>query len=223
MNDLQILGILFGTAGALLLVSAGVFALFAWLQRRYDPVPKSHSLYEAGREAFLNAEVEPHFMFLDPPYSALPGTVVHELKGHATGLVHPELLPPHRISHSCVHVLGRPDCYGAAEYGEDHCTCDMLTVEQHQRCEDDARAARLERGNEMCHDCAFRKGSPEQDKLDRIAEQTEPFRCHQGMPVRAIGGVPQKDDYQPRNRDQYPICAGWWRAQGAKKRLDVVP
>jgi hypothetical protein len=142
-------------------------------------------------------------------------TTVHMLQSQASGVLHPEQLPTHRLDHDCVHLLGYPDCYGAACLGDDHCTCHLLTVQQHEQCEREAQEHFETRGGKMCHDCAFRKGSPEEEKLEQIAIQDEPFHCHQGMPVRAIGGVPQKDSYSPRGLKLYPVCAGWQRAHAA--------
>lgn len=142
---------------------------------------------------------------------------VHIDRSQVIGDEHPEQLPPHRLDHDCVHVHGYPQCMGAAALDEGHCTCSFLTEADHERCEREGLEHFEARGGDMCHDCAFRKGSPEQDELNRIAAQDEPFHCHQGMPVRTIGGVPQKDSYMPRDRKNanYPICAGWQRAHDA--------
>lgn len=143
------------------------------------------------------------------------------------GPVHPEPLPPHRLVRSCIDVLGYPNCMGAAEWGPERCTCtDTLSEADHQLCLADARKAHRARRGRTCHDCAFRKGSPEQDELARIAASPVPFRCHQGMPVDARRGTPVENAYAPvlRTSDRgveapdYPVCAGWKRARAALQR-----
>lgn len=139
-----------------------------------------------------------------------------------TGEMHPEPLPTHRIRLDCMTANdGVPDCYGAAAHGPTGCTCDTLSEEDHARCVADAWRAFRGRAGAMCHDCAFRKGSPEQEQIPDIAAQGTPFRCHQGMPVDARGGSPHKDAYCPKLTDDnqaldYPICAGWWNAYAAR-------
>lgn len=130
---------------------------------------------------------------------------------------HPEPLPAHRLVRSCIEVHGHPMCYGAAHDGPRGCYCtDTLAPEHHARCAAEAHAAYEARGRGMCDDCAFRKGSPESDELERIAASPVPFRCHVGMPVDARGGTPQRDGYAPRmvggEAPDYPVCAGWQRA-----------
>jgi hypothetical protein len=139
------------------------------------------------------------------------------------GEVHPQPLPEHRILRSCEAVHGYPRCYGCANDGPAGCYCeDTLTPEQHAQCVADAWAAFEARGGEMCADCAFRKGSPEADMLDKIASSREPFRCHQGMPVDTRPGYPVRDAYCPRQAERgapdYPVCAGWQRAHAALAR-----
>lgn len=135
---------------------------------------------------------------------------------------HPEPLPAHRIMRSCIALHGHPRCYGAAHDGEAGCYCDTLTDEQHAQCVAEARAAFEARAGEMCDDCAFRRGSPEADELDRIAADSTPFRCHKGMPVDARPGFPMLNAYCPRAAERgapdYPVCAGWKRAHAAATR-----
>lgn len=137
---------------------------------------------------------------------------------------HHEELPPHRLVPDCIEFHGFPQCMGSAVYGPERCTCtDTLSTDDHERCIAEAWDAYLERDGEMCHDCAFRAGSPEQDQLEKIAACDEPFRCHQGMPIDARGGVPRKNAYAPvlvqvgkgLVAPEYPICAGWRRAHAA--------
>lgn len=99
----------------------------------------------------------------------------------------------------------------------------MLTPEQLDQCVVDAWAAYFDRQGDMCADCAFRKGSPEEDNIAQIAANRTPFRCHEGMPVDARCGYPVKDAYAPVlavsdgniTAPDYPICAGWLRAHAA--------
>lgn len=146
-------------------------------------------------------------------------TAVHFTCSAPTDDVHPEALPEHRIARSCEAVHGYPQCMGAAGFGPERCTCEMLTPEQHALCLRDAWEAYNARGGEPCDDCAFRKGSPESDDLDRIAAQEKPFYCHKGAPVDARGGFPAKDAYVPGRRfTEYPVCPGWQRAHAALAR-----
>lgn len=142
---------------------------------------------------------------------------------------HPDPLPPHRVRLDCESLHGFPDCMGCAAMGAHACTCETLTPEQLDLCLADAWDDYTRRGGEPCVDCAFRAGSPEQDDLALIAASPEPFRCHQGMPVDARGGVPLKDAYRPPlvrtegghiTNDAYPICAGWARARAALARRE---
>jgi hypothetical protein len=73
-----------------------------------------------------------------------------------------------------------------------------------------------------CHDCAFRKDSPEQGReMVQIMEALEgamkggkpfaPFYCHQGMPID------DKGEYCPPLDARgapigFPLCAGWIQA-----------
>lgn len=125
----------------------------------------------------------------------------------------------HRVRIDCETLTGVPQCIGSAVYGPERCTCDNLSDEDHIQCIRDAWRAEMERNGEPCHDCAFRKGSPEQDIIDRIARQDAPFRCHQGMPFNA-SSVAQGGsvvDYCPQSPVGYPICAGWLRARESRR------
>lgn len=155
--------------------------------------------------------------------------VVH-INQAPVGPVHPEALPPHRLVRSCVEVHGYPKCMGAAAMGDERCTCsDTLSQEDHERCVAEAWDAFHKRRGRACHDCAFRKGSPEQDDVAKIAASAVPFRCHQGMPVDARGGMPVENAYAPALRTSkrgteapdYPVCAGWRRAHAALQRKRV--
>lgn len=153
------------------------------------------------------------------------GALVHINCGGATSEFHDESLPPHRLHLDCESKHGYPKCMGAAAMGPENCTCETLTSAEHDRCIDDAWEAWSKRDGAACDDCAFRAGSPENDMLDTIAAQDIPFRCHKGMPVKALGGVPSKDSYCPRvDADGegvgFPVCAGWKRAHAALKRKE---
>ena len=72
----------------------------------------------------------------------------------------------------------------------------------------------------MCHDCAFRKGSPEQedgtlqtllDKLEAAVKGERgftPFYCHQGMPVDCHGAYAPKR-HKSGEPKGYALCAGY--------------
>lgn len=126
-------------------------------------------------------------------------------------------VPAHRRLYDCEAVHGYPQCIGCAVNGAPACTCDTLTPAQHQLCLADAREAERKRRGRMCHDCAFRPGSPEWERRAEIGDDPFPFRCHQGMPIDFRGREPASEDehdYKPRKHVyDYPICAGWkkWR------------
>lgn len=115
-----------------------------------------------------------------------------------------------------------PECW----HGEpERCTRQTLPDEVHAACEAEAHRLAAERAG-PCHDCAFRPGSHEaiaedwatgRPVLDTVAKQAEPFRCHQAMPLDGRGRVPADGDFAPRRHTLYPICAGWARAQAARK------
>ena len=80
----------------------------------------------------------------------------------------------------------------------------------------------------MCHDCAFRKGSPERKDVYgtwlRIHEQMSahiPFHCHQDMPVDLSGSYapPRGSDGMPVG---FPVCAGYLRAHEKMHRPSTI-
>lgn len=127
-------------------------------------------------------------------------------------------------------------CIGCAVNGPQYCTCWVPVLEPVQQ---PVRAGEPGRRTSPCHDCAYRKGSPERrgDErykgdgafLDRIAAAAERFWCHQGMrhavklvhPSGAEVSLLEKDppgDYRPPVIDGIPykadgtpgdLCAGW--------------
>ena len=136
---------------------------------------------------------------------------------------------------SCDAVEGYPDCLGSAARGPEHCTCGALqmpdgTPVPEKRARAEAWAAWYLRGGEMCHDCAFRVGSPEEDELWNLAQSAEPFRCHQGMPLDARDGDPVVGNYVPSAvrtpcgtaARQYPVCEGWRRARAALGEVEIA-
>jgi len=84
---------------------------------------------------------------------------------------------------------GIPCCEGYAAYDHSRCTCWEPVYDQEQQpyVEDSKPVAR----KSPCHDCAYRKGSPErsgekgyrgdEDELNHIAATGQEFWCHQGM------------------------------------------
>ena len=126
-------------------------------------------------------------------------------------------------------------CYGAAVYGPQRCTCwtPVYDLEQ-QEIQPGLPLPRVP--VRMCHDCAFRPGSPErsgdesyahasQDDLDAMVAGRTPFACHQGIrhPVKWVhpsgvevaghpGGYdPPIVDGIPYKADGTPadLCSGW--------------
>lgn len=117
------------------------------------------------------------------------------------------------VRRSCIETNdGVPECIGAAMGGEDRCTCDTIPKGEHDECVLVAHVHYLQRGSKACHDCAFRRGSPEMDggQTDQIlGDETAAFYCHQGMPIDARGRDPELGDYVPDDAHRYPVCAGW--------------
>lgn len=82
----------------------------------------------------------------------------------------------------------------------------------------------------LCHDCAYRPGSPERaeedgEQLDAVLYQ--PFTCHQGMPVLVGYRHPQIDGLSMlarglHDRDNFgPVTRGAqaWKANGSPAEL----
>lgn len=107
--------------------------------------------------------------------------------------------------------------------GDRHCFCDGRGVITQGDAE--AFAAELDEEPKRlppppaemrnpCHDCAFRKDSPEWDSgtIYQIALRDEPFYCHAGMHCTADGRyIPQNAPGEPM---VHPVCAGWKRTRG---------
>jgi len=120
----------------------------------------------------------------------------------------------------CETATGTPKCWGCAIYGPRKCTEQTLSDDVHLSCEAEGHRLAAERGGQPCDDCAFRPRSPEAKQeglLARVVRQETPFYCHKGMPLDGKGKMPAEGDYFPRDHKLYPICAGWARAQAARK------
>lgn len=83
---------------------------------------------------------------------------------------------------------GVPCCMGYAAYDHRRCTCWVPIYDVETQPHDGSTPGQRQ---SMCHDCAYRKGSPErqgvegykgsEDELEHIAATgTGPFFCHQG-------------------------------------------
>ena len=99
-----------------------------------------------------------------------------------------------------IHVgrsRGRPEtpttgmcCLGSAMGGASHCTCWEPEYDAEQ-AEPEVDGLLFGCRSSMCHDCAYRPGSPEragdpdaagdQELLDELVVSGEPFFCHQGV------------------------------------------
>jgi hypothetical protein len=126
-----------------------------------------------------------------------------------------------------------PVCNGT---GEPVCMCDGRTgLVDEKTALRYARTAKLPRPEPLpppparmdrpCHDCAFRKGSPErEDAHGTIATLSEqiahgvPFFCHQGMHDASGRYVPIYGFDANRQPIGYPICAGWRAMRDAFER-----
>ena len=69
--------------------------------------------------------------------------------------------------------------------------------------------------DEPCHDCAFRRDSPECDSgaLYQIADSEHPFYCHQGMHSTADGRYVPREQTHDGRPVGHPVCVGWLRAR----------
>jgi hypothetical protein len=123
-------------------------------------------------------------------------------------------------------------CTGCVVKGPQYCTCWEVAFDLEQQPE---RPGEPGRRAALCHDCAYRPGSPErqgderfngdEEFLDRIAAAGEEFWCHQGIrqaarlvhPSGAEVSLPGGDYRPPIARgvpykaDGSPgdLCAGW--------------
>lgn len=136
-----------------------------------------------------------------------------------------------------------PCCMGAAVHGPRSCTCwePVFDQPQHEPVGDCSRSARR---HALCHDCAYRPGSPERSDpetaggLMSLPEVGQPFYCHQGM-RRLVRWehpdgrtyTPDRDDYHPGYAEDVPlkadgtpaaICEGWRRLQRAHLRQEAT-
>lgn len=131
-------------------------------------------------------------------------------------------------------------CDGSAFMGAQYCTCWTPVYDMPQQ-----PVTRGEKGlrGELCHDCAYKPGSPERqgdprytgdgELLDGLVETGTSFFCHQGIrrivklahPSGAEVEVPP-GDYRPPIVDGVPykadgtpgeLCAGW-----AARRLHLL-
>lgn len=124
-----------------------------------------------------------------------------------------------QVELDCETAGAKVICWGCvhSELGEG-CYERHLPASVHAACVEDAKRLAVLRAGEPCHDCAFRRGSPESREegfLARLIQQSKPFRCHQGMPLDGRGKVPSLGDYAPLDPDAYPVCAGWARARAS--------
>lgn len=138
------------------------------------------------------------------------------------------------IAQASVRTNG-PCCSGAAEHGPLGCTCWVPVFDQDQSTELELDVF----PNVMplgCRDCAYRADSPErqgapevsgdQEFLERIVVDGEPFWCHDGMrqivafthPTGARIELPRDVAYDPPIANGTPyrtdgrpgsLCAGW--------------
>ena len=60
-----------------------------------------------------------------------------------------------------------------------------------------------------CGDCAFRRGSPELENQGVQLPDDEPFFCHQGLPVSALGAYTPVATFRGLPLGAM-VCAGWW-------------
>lgn len=120
-------------------------------------------------------------------------------------------------------------CMGSAARGPGHCTCWEPVYDQPQSPL--VQKGPMRERRRMCHDCAFRRNSPERNGDERYQHSDEggldevlggTFLCHTGMRrlvreehpsgavLEAIPGD-YRPGYPPRKADGSPpeLCAGW--------------
>lgn len=118
--------------------------------------------------------------------------------------------------------LGAGCCMGAVVYGESRCTCWRPVYDTSQAPPQTVTSAeQLLAQPRMCHDCAYRPGSPERadeylaEELHSLPSAGTPFWCHQGMrrPThwehpdgRRVDAHP--DDWHPAKEGNFLYQAG---------------
>lgn len=138
-------------------------------------------------------------------------------------------------------VVDEGCCWGTVQNGPEGCTC-WVAVYDVEQAEPQPGVTLLDArpAAELCHDCAFRPGSPERseewlrEELYASADAGRPFWCHQGMrrPAlwrhpdgREVAGSP--DNWTPPGINGVPfkadgtpalLCAGWAARAGRSAR-----
>jgi len=105
----------------------------------------------------------------------------------------------------CVGGLG-PSLDGGAERCM-HCAGVGLTDDPCGEAERAPRPPGVMRA--PCADCAFRRGSPELENAGVQLPDDEPFFCHQGLPVSALGRYTPVAMFRGLPLGAM-VCAGWW-------------
>lgn len=139
-----------------------------------------------------------------------------------------------------------PCCMASAVYGPRRCTCWEPAFDQSQ-AGPVGDCSRSDRRDSLCHDCAYRPGSPERSDPEIAGGLMDlplighPFYCHQGM-RRLVRWVhpdgrtytPDRDDYHPGYTDEglplradgspAALCEGWRRLKiGADRARSEGP
>jgi hypothetical protein len=138
------------------------------------------------------------------------------------GRLHPDTI--HISGHTAPPGVKETDphrgcCYGDGLYDPTHCTCWEPIYDLEQA---DVIPGEPVTRSKCCHDCAYRRGSPEdeagetEDLHDLAARENQVFFCHQGM-RRAIAYRHPDGTVLPADEGDYrpPIVLGVaYRADG---------
>jgi hypothetical protein len=100
-----------------------------------------------------------------------------------------------------------------------HCTGTGLTDDPLGKAERAPRPPGVMRT--ACADCAFRQHSPEMDNAGVGLPDDEPFFCHQGLPVSALGKYTPVAMFRGLPLGAM-VYAGWW-AMKTGEQLPAVP
>lgn len=107
-----------------------------------------------------------------------------------------------------------PFCIGglAAAFGDatercDHCSGIGLTDDPCGGADRAPRPPGVMRT--PCADCALRPGSPELENAGVQLPDDEPFFCHQGLPMNAVGAYTPVAMFRGLPLGAM-VCAGWW-------------
>lgn len=128
--------------------------------------------------------------------------------------------------HITPYVCPNPGCVGGLMAGGTggvdrcpHCSGSGLTGDPMGGADRAPRPPGVMRA--PCADCALRPGSPELEENGARLPESEPFFCHQGLPVSAAGRYEPVATFRGLPLGAM-VCAGWW-ALRTGEQLPAAP